>query len=176
MTVQVCSAELHEKYISPPQKVLDIASQLEYEDFPKAKDIITIARIESGFNPKARNGVSRGIMQVNHGPWDMEKSIRKGTEMLRYLYIQLGSEKAAIMSYNIGIGNYLSKRKLRVGKIYLNRFNHHRKLYENTIELKHSSSNTFNLSAGGTISPESEASSRGVVQLQDQATSQGVSD
>lgn len=98
------------RFLQPPEKVVALASVLGYSDFPRLVDILAIARIESSFNEKARNGVSIGIMQVNHGPWAMEKNLAKGVEMLRDLYVRLGSIKAAVLAYNCGEGCYRKGR------------------------------------------------------------------
>lgn len=69
-------------------------------------------------------------MQVNNGPKKLEENMEVGIAMLRSLYLQLGSIKAAVMAYNIGIGNYL-KGKLRIsGNKYYSKFNSQRGLYE----------------------------------------------
>lgn len=79
---------------------------LAFKDFPKAVDIIAIARIESSYNEKARNGISHGVMQVNKGPWELSANMQAGVRLLRGYYEQLKSPKAAVTAYNIGIGNY----------------------------------------------------------------------
>lgn len=84
---------------------------LAFPDFPKASDILAIARIESTYNEKARNGISRGVMQVNHGPWDLAANVQAGVKLLREYYEKLGSIQAAVMAYNIGIGNYLKGKR-----------------------------------------------------------------
>jgi soluble lytic murein transglycosylase-like protein len=124
-----------ERYIAAPPLVLEIANRESFEDFPKAIDIISVARIESSFNPKARNKDSKGIMQVNYGSYNLEKNMLSGISILREYYLKLGSPQAAIIAYNIGIGNYLSKKFLKSGHVYYNRFKTHRSLYEKTNEV-----------------------------------------
>lgn len=97
--------------IHPPEKLVAIAEMLAFKDFPKATDILAIAKVESSYDEKARNGISRGVMQVNHGPWEVSANVQAGTKMLRDLYEKLGSVSAAVMAYNIGIGNYLKGKR-----------------------------------------------------------------
>lgn len=97
--------------VEPSEKLVIIAHMLAFPDFPKAHDILAIAKIESRFNEKARNGISRGVMQVNHGPWDLTLNVQAGVKLLRSYYEQLGSAKAAIVAYNIGIGNYIRGKR-----------------------------------------------------------------
>lgn len=117
------------EFIEPPLNVIQIAIENEYGDFPKKEDILAIARIESGFNSNARNKISVGIMQVNNGPKDLQMNMLFGIRMLRNLYIKLGSEKAAVIAYNIGIGNYLKDKLLVSGNNYYLKFRKHRSLY-----------------------------------------------
>lgn len=116
--------------MEPPPQVLEIANREGFTDFPKSIDIISIARVESRFDSKARNGKSHGIMQVNHGSFDLESNMKAGISLLRSLYLKLGSEKAAVIAYNIGIGNYLKRRVLTKGHIYFLKFSKHRSSYE----------------------------------------------
>lgn len=97
-------------YIDPPEKVVALAQLLAFEDFPKVKDIVVIARVESRFLANARNGISRGIMQVNRGPFEIAANMQAGVKLLREYYLQLGSEKAAVIAYNVGPGNYRKGR------------------------------------------------------------------
>jgi len=120
-----------EKFIEPPEAVHIIAFREGFEDFPKPADIVTVARIESSFNPKARNKMSKGIMQVNNGSMDLERNMVTGIKMLRDLYLRLGSAKSAIIAYNIGIGNFHKRRFMKSGNHYYKRFNKHREKYEN---------------------------------------------
>ena len=84
---------------------------LAFPDFPKAQDILAIAKVESRYNEKARNGISHGVMQVNHGPWDLVANMQAGVKLLRENYEKLGSIKAAVSAYNLGIGGYLKGRR-----------------------------------------------------------------
>jgi hypothetical protein len=121
-------------FIQPPAEVFSLVTQLAYPDFPAAADILSIIRIESGFNPKAINKNSQGIMQVNEGPWDVAGNMHAGVNLLREYYIRTGSAKAAIVSYNVGIDNYFRSR-LRGSQLeYLLKFNKVRRGYEVSYE------------------------------------------
>lgn len=101
------------------ESVYSIADSLASPKFPKVEDILAIAWIESTFNPKAKNSISNGIMQVNNGSFDMRKNMEQGVKLLIEYYNTLGSEKAAVIAYNVGIGNY---RKGNFGLKYWNKF------------------------------------------------------
>ncbi len=101
------------------ESVYNIADSLASPKFPKVEDILAIAWIESTFNPKAKNSISNGIMQVNNGSFDMRKNMEQGVKLLIEYYNALGSEKAAVIAYNVGIGNY---RKGNFGLKYWNKF------------------------------------------------------
>lgn len=87
-------------------KILAISQFLAYDDFPKVTDILAVMKIESNFEVFARNRISRGLMQVNHGSYDIAKNISEGVELLRKYYVMLGSKRAAVLAYNAGPANY----------------------------------------------------------------------
>ena len=159
-----------ERFIEPPQEVIEIAEKEGFEDFPKAVDILTIARIESSFNPKAKNGKSNGIMQVNHGSFKTETNMKSGILMLRELYEKLGSSRSAIIAYNIGIGNFLKKKSMISGQKYFDKFSKHRSSYESFYSKQQSSSNTYldSLSVFGPFNMAEFFSSGSVLQHEDQ--------
>ena len=109
-------------FIAPKQEIVKIARQLSYRDFPKTSHILTIARIESGFNPLAVNAMSRGIMQVNYAPLDVEENMRRGVKILREYYLITKSIEGAVKAYNIGIGNYLNGHLEASGEDYWGKF------------------------------------------------------
>lgn len=119
-----------ETFLTPPLEVSYLASELAFKDFPTAADILTIARNESGFNPKAVNKMSNGIMQVNYGSFDVKSNMQAGVRLLRQYYLSTRSIEAAVMSYNIGIGNYRNKVHLISGLEYLSNFKKRRDDYE----------------------------------------------
>jgi hypothetical protein len=106
------------RLVVPSSKVVELARKLAFADFPKAQDILAIARVESRFMANARNKQSIGIMQVNYGPWDLTENMNAGVKLLREYFVLLGSEKAAITAYNCGPSNY---RKGRCGDVYFNK-------------------------------------------------------
>jgi hypothetical protein len=114
------------RLVVPSDKVVAIAQLLAFPDFPKVQDIIAIARVESTFIASARNGISNGIMQVNHGPWELSANMMAGVKLLREYYVRLGSEKAAVISYNTGPGNY---RKGNFRLDYWNKYKEHQRVY-----------------------------------------------
>jgi len=90
-----------------------------------------VIQVESKGNPLAQNGISTGLMQVNGAtPREREKlrnpeyNLQRGIALLREYKAQLGSEDAAIMAYNIGIGNYLRNYLRGVGRKYLEKVRH----------------------------------------------------
>lgn len=118
-----------EQLIVPPIRVQELSLKLQFKTFPKAIDIVSIARVESAFKPGARNKESNGIMQVNGGSFEVSKNMIQGTRILREYYLRLGSEKAAVMAYNIGIGNYKRGRFLINGDQYYSKFIQRRSNY-----------------------------------------------
>lgn len=109
--------------------ILSKAQQLSHPDFPTTQDILTIIKIESNFNPKAINGVSRGLMQVNHGSMNPSTNMKQGVKLLREYYLTLDSMKSAVIAYNIGIGNYLKGRVKKRGREYWNKFKYYKPSY-----------------------------------------------
>lgn len=96
--------------IEPGERLSKIVRRLAYPDFPKAADIFAIIRIESGFNPHARHRSkkedSRGLMQVQHGPWPERENLAMGVSILRENFKRFGTREAAVKSYNLGTGAY----------------------------------------------------------------------
>ena len=117
-------------FIEPPSKVVHIARELAYPDFPRAADILAIIRIESGFNPKAKNKMSNGIMQVNYGPFDIRSNMIKGVILLRQYYEMTHSVIGAVKSYNIGIGNYFNGLLTKSAEDYWSKFTSQLHSYE----------------------------------------------
>ena len=94
-------------------------------------DILSIIRIESGFNPNALNRNSIGLMQVNDGSWELVQNMTQGAALLRQYFIMTHSKAGAIEAYNVGIGNYFRSR-LRISQIeYLTKFNNVQRRYQN---------------------------------------------
>lgn len=113
-------------------KYVDLASKHATEGgFPSKLDILAIIEVESNFRPHAQDSVSpsMGLMQINVDahrvkPKDMkdpEKNIKKGSDILRLYRELVGSDNAAIVAYNAGIGgvlNICSKRKPTCSSTY----------------------------------------------------------
>jgi hypothetical protein len=103
--------------IKPTKEITLIVQRLSYKDFPKTADILAHIRVESSFNPKARNKSERedsvGLMQVQNGPEDERTNIAMGVSLLREYYEITHSKEGASKAYNIGIGNY-QRGKLKI--------------------------------------------------------------
>lgn len=97
--------------ITPPQEVRNVICEATYGlKFPTAKDVAAVAWVESKFNPKAKNGISKGLMQVNNGSYDLDVNVWKGVSMLAQLNSVLGNHKASFLAYNVGLGGYKAGR------------------------------------------------------------------
>lgn len=132
--------------VIPPADVLQLAKKLAYKDFPRVADILSIIRIESAFNRNALNESSReksrGIMQVNGGPLELNANMVAGVSILRQYYLTTNSTTGAVKAYNIGIGSYLKNKKRISGELYYSKFKTQRKIYAYYSEKdKNSSSN-----------------------------------
>lgn len=133
--------------VEPSSKVVALAQMLAFGDFPRASDILAIARAESSFNPNARNKVSRGIMQVNHGSFDVATNLHQGVALLREYYILMGgSVKAAVLSYNSGPSNY---RKGRFVIKYWEQYKEHEHVYRKWLDLPLKMGETVRSSTNG---------------------------
>ena len=119
------------QFIAPPEQVIRLAREVAYVDFPTVPDILSIIRIESGFNPKATNSNSYGLMQVNDGSFDPATNLTQGAQLLRQYFLMTHSKAGTIEAYNVGIGNYFRSR-LRISQIeYLTKFNNVQRRYQN---------------------------------------------
>lgn len=102
---------------TPPKELIQAATKVsKHGGFPTSKDLVAIAWVESSFNPRARNGISRGIMQVNKGPLDVSGSVKAASELLREYHATTGSVRGAVEAYNVGITKY--RRGVRVPRYY----------------------------------------------------------
>lgn len=101
----------------PPDRILKLAKQLSYPDFPQAIDVITIIAGESDFksrafnpelstiNPHRKIPPSVGLMQVQGGHYEVTRNMMEGVGKLRLYYKRFHSKKLAVMAYNIGPEN-----------------------------------------------------------------------
>lgn len=121
--------------------VATMAKKHEKATFPKAKDILAIAGIESSFNPNAKSGLRKdpaiGLTQVRPKTWGIDKNelatpeqqIKKGAEILHQYHQRLGGDvEAAVHSYNVGITNF--KRQKGLNPKYVEKFKKERELYD----------------------------------------------
>ena len=119
--------------IVPNARVITIVQRLAYKDFPKTADILAHIRVESSFNPKARNKSERedsvGLMQVQNGPEDEHTNIAMGVSLLREYYEITHSKEGASKAYNIGIGNYRRGKLLVSAAEYYEKIKLWKKVY-----------------------------------------------
>lgn len=111
-----------------------VKEETDKADFPTYEDVIALITVESRFNHKARSGPCIGLMQVCPNRKISLKSIKSpqgnikaGCELLREYKESLGSTKAAIIAYNVGIGNYLQGKRNKF--IYWKLYNKHLSKY-----------------------------------------------
>ncbi len=102
-----------EKYKVDPKRVHYIFKVIDNEldgQFPRKKDILAIIAIESSFQEKAvSHKKAKGLMQILYKKTtNTRENIIAGIDLLREYKRRLGSEKAAVHAYNVGIGNYKS--------------------------------------------------------------------
>lgn len=121
-------------------KVATLAKKHEKEVFPKAEDILSIAGIESSFDPSAKSGLKKdpaiGLMQVRPKTngleigdlTSVEGQIKHGSEILHANYQRLHNVDDAVHAYNVGVGNIHKKDKQNLG--YVKKFKEERKLYK----------------------------------------------
>lgn len=104
-----------DKIYAPKKEIIQAAESAAYADFPTKKDLLGVIGVESEFNPKIITGSSIGLMQVCHKSHDLRPkdlfnvryNIKKGSEILRTYYIELGKNKAAaLQAYNLGVTAY----------------------------------------------------------------------
>lgn len=74
--------------------------------FPTARDVMAVMWVESRYNPQARNGKSKGLMQVNGGSYNPWVNIGQGVNMLQDLYKVLGNPRSSFLAYNSGLGGF----------------------------------------------------------------------
>jgi|SRR5271157_5726064 len=120
------------------QEVVELAHKYEKPVFPKAKDILAIAGVESSFDPDAESGLRRdkavGLMQVRPHVWnmspeelkDVEGSIRTGSDILQLYYKKLRNRDAAVAAYNVGMSEF---RSGNTAEGYVSKYLHELKLY-----------------------------------------------
>lgn len=80
----------------------------------------------------AKNKRSKGIMQVNNGPWDLAENMKAGVKLLREYFEMLGNKKAAILAYNCGPANYIKGRCRNIN--YYVKVKEHVRGYESWLE------------------------------------------
>ena len=129
-----CSKVLACGYIIPNLEVSSLAEHLQYRDFPTEADILAIISVESSFNPLAINKFSNGIMQVNHASFEIKENMGLGVQLLREYYLKTKSIQSAVISYNIGIGNFHKHRLLKKGGEYYHKYLIQRLVYSRYLE------------------------------------------
>jgi hypothetical protein len=106
--------------LSISDRIVKAADRNAYSDFPSRNDILAIIAVESSLNPSASNRGNEGLMQIRkkshlskllgRNLYNIEVNIEIGSAVLREYFLQLKSKKAAVLAYNVGIGNYIRKR------------------------------------------------------------------
>lgn len=109
-------AYLHHLSLREAKRIVETAKKVAdmYPGFPTVKDVIALAGIESGMNPRADNGIAQGLMGINYSANGIKDSwearfnpylnMKHGVTILHQYYTQLGHSKPkAIMAYNSGI-------------------------------------------------------------------------
>ena len=115
---------------SAEASICDIVFQEAAMDgFPTGLDVLTIISVESDFKPKAFYKKSVGLMMVQAKDRKLRKklqepllNIQAGVALLESYDEILGSPEAAIKAYNVGIGNYQSKRFKKSAQTYWAKF------------------------------------------------------
>lgn len=95
--------------------------------FPTVYDTLAIIATESHFNQYAVSSTgAKGLMQVLYKAtsFDIERNINDGVSLLQEYKDKVGSEDAAVQSYNVGIGAYIAGSR---NQDYLTKFKAERK-------------------------------------------------
>ena len=85
----------------------------EFKRYQNHRQLIAIAKKESGFNPKARNGSCYGILQINIPVWHKELVKKKIIKNKKELYTITGNIKAGayiLKHYNNNYIRYQGKK------------------------------------------------------------------
>lgn len=109
-------------------RIVRLAKQNEYPDFPKVEDILAIIEIESSYRPEAIYMGCYGLMMIQKkshmskladeytngnkgGILNPEVNISIGAKVLNeYFNILNRDKKATTLAWNSGVGNYQKKR------------------------------------------------------------------
>ena len=103
------------------RQMVKLANEYAHETFPKRNDILAIIAVESSYNTKASFRGCYGLMQINkkihskllrkRSLFDPAVNIEIGSIILNeYFELFKRNNKAAVLSYNAGIGNYAKRR------------------------------------------------------------------
>lgn len=126
----------------PPDKILKLAKELSYPDFPQTIDVIAVIAGESDFqvnafnpeiskiNPTRKIPPSVGLMQVQGGSFDIQKNMVEGIGKLRLYYQRFHSKKKAVMAYNVGPENVQRGICQESGEKYWAGFEKHKHKYQ----------------------------------------------
>lgn len=91
----------------PPQEIRNLVCEATKGlTFPTARDVMAVMWVESRYNPQARNGKSKGLMQVNGGSYNPWVNIGQGVSMLQDLYKVLSNPRSSFLAYNSGLGGF----------------------------------------------------------------------
>jgi soluble lytic murein transglycosylase-like protein len=108
---------------------LEVFKKASTTGFPNGSEVLAIIQVESNFKPKAKYQKSVGLMMVRSESPKRRKellrpseNIQAGVVLLESYYGLLGSKKAAVEAYNIGIGSYLKGQFKKSAAIYWHKF------------------------------------------------------
>lgn len=120
--------------------IVDTAMKHADPVFPKVHDILAVIGNESTFKDDAVSKLkvdpAVGLMQVRPGIWNLghgelktiDGQIKHGVSILKSYHKKLGSVDAALAAYNVGIGNYKSKKVQNPQ--YVTNFHQEKELYK----------------------------------------------
>ena len=85
----------------------------EFKKYPNYRQLIAIAKKESGFNPKAQNGSCYGLMQVHISVWHkklVEKNVIKNKQELYTIKGNIKVGAYILKHYNYNYTRYKGKK------------------------------------------------------------------
>lgn len=108
---EILVTHISSEYRVHPKKVYKVLSKIDSiigYGFPRKSDILAIIAIESRFksaaiSPKGAKGLMQILYKNTNNDYD---NLVAGIKLLKEYKELLGSDKAAVHAYNIGIGNY----------------------------------------------------------------------
>ena len=108
---EVLASHISTEYKVRHQKIYKVLKKIDSiveQGFPRKSDILAIIAIESRFKSGAISSKgAKGLMQVLYKDTNNDyDNLVAGIKLLKEYRESLGSDKAAVHAYNVGIGNY----------------------------------------------------------------------